>query len=162
MKLFTARRASMLAAAALGIALLAGCSAGAPTRDEATDEITEAGDADVFQIKLGDCLDDSGASEVSEVPVVPCDQPHDLEVFHVFEMPAGEWPGDAAVQAATEAGCLPAFETFVGMPFQDSVLDLLPYTPLEEGWTGLDDREIICMVADPGVQTTGTLAGAAR
>ena len=163
MKLFSARRASIIATAALGVALLAGCSAGAPTRDETTNEITEAGDADVFQIAVGDCIDDSTSTEVAEVPVVPCDQPHDNEVIFSFEMPAGEFPGQEAFVAAAEEQCPPALEAYVGIAFADSMYDVWPITPTEDGWTQGDDREVLCLVFDPTLaKIEGTVKGAAR
>lgn len=163
MKPFSARRASMIAAAALGIALLAGCSAGAPTRDETTNEITEAGDADVFQIAVGDCTNDVADGEMSEVPVVPCGEPHDNEIFFAFDMPDGEFPGAEAFSAAAEEQCPAAFESFVGIALADSMYQWWPITPSEGSWNEGNDREILCLAFDPSLtQIEGSLAGAAR
>lgn len=63
--------------AALLALTLGGCSAITDllggqnvTRDSDTQEVTEAGDADVFSLQRGDCFNDESASEVSEVPAV--------------------------------------------------------------------------------------------
>lgn len=96
------------------------------------------------------------------MPAVPCAEPHDNEVYHSFLMPDGEFPGQAAIDAAVEETCLNEFESFVGMAYDVSTLDIFPLTPTEQGWDELADREIICTVYDPAGQTSGSLKGAAR
>lgn len=61
-------------------------------RDGETQEVTESGDLDVFKLAVGDCFNDAGSTMVSEIPVVPCSDPHDYEVYHEVEMPAGDFP----------------------------------------------------------------------
>lgn len=52
------------------------------TRDESSQEVTEGGTADVFSLRVGDCFDDEDTTseEVSQVPAVPCSDPHDNEI----------------------------------------------------------------------------------
>ena len=50
-----------------------GNSSGDPERDSETQEITSAGQADVFSIKVGDCLHAVQNDTVEAVPVVPVD-----------------------------------------------------------------------------------------
>ena len=64
------------------------------SRDAETEEVTESGKEDVFAIRVGDCYQEEGSSEIADVPVVPCGEPHDYEVYHSFKMPDGEWPTD--------------------------------------------------------------------
>ncbi|MET0297340.1 MAG: septum formation family protein [Microbacterium sp.] len=163
-------RARMAAAGALVLAtaLLGGCSAldgilgGSVTRDAQTQEVTEAGDADVFTLRVGDCFNDVDATEVTEVPAVPCADAHDNEVYLSFDMPDGEWPGQEAIDAAAEAECTPAFSSFVGLDYDSSSLDWYAIYPVQGGWEDLGDREILCAVWDPAGMIEGTLAGAAR
>lgn len=160
------------AAAALALAVAAtgvtGCSAlsgmfgESATRDAETQEVTDGGSADVFSLRVGDCFDDSPGGAISDVPAVPCNEPHDNELYHSFEMPEGEWPGDEAVDAAADEQCTAEFEVFVGMDYASSTLDWFPITPLQDGWESIDDREILCAVWDPNGMIEGTLAGAAR
>ncbi|MGR2751403.1 septum formation family protein [Agromyces arachidis] len=165
----TLARPAALVAAALLAASLTGCSAigqfltgpAQPERDATTQEITEAGDADVFALRVGDCLDMVVADQVESVPVVPCSEPHSDEVYHDFQMPDGEFPGDDAVNSAAETGCLDAFQPFVGMAFEESQLDISWYVPTQDSWNQMNDRAISCMVSDPAGEVTGTLAGAA-
>ena len=157
-----------LGAAATGLALigLAACGSDEPERDENTNEIVEAGDADVFAMAVGDCVtDDAGStgevSEVSEVPVVPCTEPHASEVFHSYDIPASTLPAEAEMQAIVEEQCLGSFETFVGLPYEQSTLDITWLEPTSGSWDG-GDRELLCMVFDPAGDVTGSLAGVAR
>lgn len=171
----TSRRALTriaVAVAAIAVALpLTGCSivgdllggpAPQPQRDETTQEIVEEGDADVFAIRVGDCLNEATAETVSEVPVVPCDTAHDEEVFSEITLTGTEFPGDDAVQTQADEGCYAQFAEFVGLAYEESALEFYAYRPTEDSWTQLDDRIVSCIVYDPAGQTTGTLAGAAR
>lgn len=118
--------------------------------------------ADVFTLAVGDCFNDEGQEdEVSEVPIVDCAQPHDNEIFHVFDLEDGDYPGDDAIFDAAIAQCDAAFETFAGVPYEESALDWDPFYPTEESWEQADDREVACYIYDPDSQVTGTLEGAA-
>lgn len=128
------------------------------TPDDATTE-----DTDVFTIAVGDCFNDLPASEqVTSVGVLDCGAPHDYEVYSEATVTDAEaFPGDEAVGAEADAACLAAFETFVGIPWDSSALDFSYVVPTAESWdTG--DRLVSCLVFDPEVQTTGSLAGSVR
>lgn len=166
--MFVRNRSLHVFASAAGAAVLAvglgACSDDAPERDETTNEITEAGDADVFQMQVGDCLTDgsSAVGEVSEVPVAPCDQPHDSEVFYSHIIDAAEFPGAAELEAIATEQCFgPNFQTFVGLPYEQSALEVTWLEPTAESWAQ-GDREMLCIVADPAGGVTGSLQGAAR
>ena len=154
-----------LGAAAAGLALLglAACGGDEPERDETTNEITEAGDADVFSMAVGDCVTDGASTtgQVSEVPVVPCAEPHASEVFHSYQITTDALPAEAEMQAIVEEQCRGNFETFVGMPYDQSTLDITWMEPTSGSWDG-GDRELLCMIFDPAGDVTGSLAGVAR
>jgi Septum formation len=165
--------------ATLGLAtaiILTGCSAlqGAaggvePERDR-DGQVTEAAQANAFALRVGDCLnlDDAPATdapvseEVESVPTVPCDQEHDGEVYAVEDMDEGEFPGDEAVATAAEEFCLSEFQDFVGVAYDESPLDFTTFSPTEDSWNELDDRELLCIVVDPEGGVTGTLEGSAE
>lgn len=170
MSIFRARTRSVIAAAAVAACLVAlgGCSTitdllgSDATRDEDTQEITEAGDADVFTLQVGDCLNEVSSDLVSEVPVVPCSEPHDEEIFFEFRLDGDTYPGVEAIDKAADEACNREFETFVGMSYQESALGWYRYAPTEEGWDQLNDRVVQCVIYDPAGQVTGSLAGANR
>ncbi|PPG05005.1 hypothetical protein C5E06_03790 [Pseudoclavibacter sp. RFBI5] len=131
-------------------------------RDGETQEVTESGDLDVFKLAVGDCFNDAGSTTVSEIPVVPCSDPHDYEVYFEVEMAAGEYPGDEAISAQADTDCTAQFATFVGLSYEESSLNFSYLTPTQQSWDGADDRLIQCIIIDDAAQTTGSLAGAAR
>ena len=152
---------SVLAVAALaGCSVLEGIFPAQAERDAETQEIAEAGQQDVFNVAVGDCFNDeeSASDEVSDVPAVPCAEPHDNEIYYLFDLAGDECPVDTPDQA--DAGCYDPFSAFVGLDYESSVLDYYPIYPTADTWS-TGDREVICVVFD-SAQTTGTLAGAAR
>jgi hypothetical protein len=168
----THRRLTPVSAAAslmIGLFALTGCSVldtvmpkDEAVRDDKTSEVTEAGQADVFTIAVGDCFNDVDAEEISEVPVVPCDQPHDYEAYSAFDLAGDEFPGDEAVTQQAGDGCTPPFAEFNGVGYDDSTLYLGYLLPTEDSWNEQADREVLCYIYEENVQTTGTLKGAAR
>ncbi|HYN64892.1 MAG TPA: hypothetical protein VES36_09850, partial [Candidatus Limnocylindrales bacterium] len=84
-----------------------------------------------------------------------------FEMFHVDSLPDGDYPSEEQFGAWIEQNCLPAFGSYVGLGFEESVLDILPVTPTEDSWD--DDKSVQCVLADPGnEQLTSSLKGAAR
>jgi hypothetical protein len=150
-----------IVAAAGALVLGLGACSDEPDRDE-SGVITEEGDADVFTLQVGDCMSDqAGATgEVTDVPVVPCEEPHDSEIYYAYTVPdADAFPG--TFQEHVDAQCLPQFQTFVGLPYEQSALELTWLEPTIESWNE-GDRELLCIVADPAGGVTGSLQGAAR
>ena len=157
----------LLPAALLVLALAAtGCGSSEPEaqRDEAGAVATE-GAVDPFDVELGDCVAQpvtttEEVEEVESVKAVPCGEPHDGEVYAVFDLPDGDFPGDEEVAAAGEERCVKDFETFVGKPYEDSMYDITSLFPTRESWESNDDREYVCIVVAPeGQKATGTLKG---
>jgi hypothetical protein len=112
----------------------------------AVGEITTAGTVDAFEVHMGDCFDDEAfaSSEISEIPGVPCSQPHDNEVYAAFDL-SGEWPGDDRVEELAYAGCHERFAGAIGRGYEDSVIDYTAIYPSEGSWKQRDDREVLCV-----------------
>ncbi|GHF18006.1 septum formation family protein [Pseudolysinimonas yzui] len=139
----------------LAAAALAGCS----VLESVVTGVPE-GEADVFTLTIGDCLNDlSAPDEVTTVPIVDCAEPHDTEVFARTDSTSAEFPGDAALSDELTTFCQgDAFTEFVGIPYADSIYATSGYFPTEGSW-GNGDRELLCTIGDPNGQTTGSLAG---
>lgn len=155
-------RHALTAAIALALVITA-CGDDAPARD-AAGSITDSGDVSVFSLQVGDCFnDDAGAGEVvTEVPVVPCSEPHDNEVFFEFSMTEAAFPGNQAAIESSGFRCLDAFEDFVGTPYVDSDLDLFPITPTAESWDE-GDRVVYCVLYALDLsKLTGSMQGSNR
>lgn len=160
------------AALLLGLALLGTSACGLlpgsePVRDE-SGAITEADeDADVFSLAVGDCTNDGDeaasaeSEEVSTVSVVPCDEPHDNEVYASHLLPGDDYPGEDAVMQSADELCLDAFAGFIGTAYEESVYGYWPMYPTEASWAQ-DDREVLCLAYHGELeQVTGTLEGIA-
>src|SRR5215510_8685518 len=128
----------------IGIAMAVGVSACMAERDE-TGAIVAEGGVDAFQVRVGDCFDDGSTFDdenVNSVPGVPCSDPHDNEVYAVFDVAMTTFPGDAMSDMAHE-GCLQRFEAFVGTDYESSSLDIATLYPSAESWRE-NDREVVC------------------
>lgn len=136
------------------------------------------------EVHPGDCindaalrgqLDDAGAVEadrqvertgrpvaedvrVSEhaVFVVPCNQPHDFEVYSELTVYGLEFPGAEAVRRRTE-DCVPAFREFVEKPYARSIYRIAFYYPTAASWRLDDHRTVTCLVGHPRRKVVGTL-----
>jgi len=164
------RPAPTAAAAALilvaGLAL-SGCSilnnfTGGVTRDD-DGNVTEGNDnADVFAIRVGDCVNNADlGEEVSSIPVVPCSEPHDSEAFFSHLMTDESYPGTASVQTSADEVCIGGFAGYVGGDYNSSALYVTYFYPTEASWAQ-GDREILCLVYDPDGPLTGSVKGSGR
>jgi hypothetical protein len=148
------RAAVILSSLLVVAALLSGLACDDKAERGSEGEIISEGSLDVFTLKRGDCFqDDEAAAEldgVSEVPAVPCSEPHDNEIYHIFFVADTyrDWPGEAEIDAIADEGCYAAFEPFVGHDYETSRLDFGWFVPTEESWDAYDDREIDCFVYD--------------
>ena len=116
------------------------------------------GSVDAFDIRVGDCFDDTSFDEVSNLPGVPCAEPHDNEAFAVVELTVESYPeGDAMLNLAHET-CLKHFESYVGKDYQSSSLEIMTLYPTPASWKQ-NDREVICSVYD---MNANKLVGSAK
>ncbi len=110
--------------------------------------IVDAGNIDVFQIRVGDCFDDGdGSEEISSLPAVPCDQPHDNEAYASFNVSLASYPEDDGMYELAFESCRERFESFVGRDYESSSLDIYTLYPTIDGWVQ-GDREVVCAVFD--------------
>jgi hypothetical protein len=133
------------------------------TTDDTTDDTidTEGELTSVFDLEEGDCWDDppASASQVSEVEVVDCDDPHDNEIYLVFDLADGEYD-QTQVETDAQDGCLAEFEDFVGIAYEDSRLDVFAIWPTSQSWDE-GDREVLCSLYDIDLRKlVGSMEGA--
>jgi hypothetical protein len=137
-------RGVWLTAAASGVVglvtlvLLAGARIGVAGQDLATTADGEgtaqtAVTTGVFfaEVKTGDCYNDPPGDLVETLPEVACEDPHDGEVFYIFTMPTGKYPGDNAVDASADRTC---GTRFARIGYQLDVLDFNYFTPTRPSW----------------------------
>lgn len=115
---------------------------------------------------VGDCIEDiesifGGADTVdavTQVGVIDCEQPHNAEVYHAADLPEGDFPGLEGLTSQSEQICLDSFESFTGVPYLQSDLEITYFHPTEQSW-GYGDRTVNCMIVSME-PTTGSAAGA--
>jgi hypothetical protein len=117
-----------------------------------------------LELEVGTCLNDVDqplAQDLTDIPSVPCNEPHQSEVFSEVIVEGSQYPGVDEVTATATAECMAEFGRFVGLDFAASQLNYHYYYPTSSSWA-VGDRSIYCVVFDPGVDTVGTLQGVAR
>ena len=146
---------------AIALALLvSGCAAGLPQSDD--DSTT--GSVTLFDLELGDCLNDADIplrSDMTDAPRVSCEDPHDSELFAILGLEGSAFPGESELVAQGQSRCARAFGDFVGIPFANSTLDFRFYYPTASSWAQ-GDRTIYCVAFDPGLEVTGSLLNSRR
>ena len=118
-------------------------------------------------LREGDCLGPGMVEEMLsdmplEVEAVPCSELHSGEVYLVFDLADGDFPGDDEVVRLSETGCFDGFRAFVGVAPMRSTLDVTFLHPDSVGWRIADDREVLCIIGERDGSTTGTLEGTRR
>ena len=111
---------------------------------------------------VGECLIQSIG--VAELQPVSCERPHDLQRIAVGELDTIEFPlgsafDRATVQAAVEAVCATAFESFVGPEGDPGVLDVPVTRPSAASWQQ-GDRRFQCLIGVAQRRIFGDAGGA--
>ena len=104
------------------------------------------------ELEPGDCIRSvSESSAIYDLPVMPCDQPHGAEVYHVFTLAAGPYPGQTEVETESEKVCGAAFEQYLTP--QTENMQIYYLYPRSIDWRR--DRGVTCIAIDPaGTRTT--------
>jgi len=158
----------------VGVAGLAGCGDDGDGDDgdgsEATTTTVLRSTAEEAPVSPGDCgnvprIQVGGALDPATIELVPCDEPHLMEIGAVFDYPLGpdaDFPGVISVDGYATAQCLERFDAYVGAPYAESELDVLIIAPDEDGWDD-GDRRIACVLYHVDFQElTGTVEGTGR
>ena len=147
-------------AVALGLATLSGCSFFHSKNDGRT--------VSALSVKPGDCVVAPTAitTEVKDLTVVPCSQPHQQEVYALapYPLPAGTektaaYPGEAVLKAFADGACLGAFTAYVGTDYRDSSLFFTYLLPSARGWQAGQDRDVTCVITTTGAKRTSSVKG---
>lgn len=140
--------------------MLAAACSGEPVADVARDDTgraVEAGAVRVDRIRPGDCFDDQDDQSPGEIPVVPCEEPHDNEAFALVRVRGDDWPGQAALTDEAAARCREEFRRYRGAAVEGSELGIFYLLPSRETWEDDDDRTIVCaLFADDLSKLTGS------
>lgn len=152
-------------------------AAGGSTTTEAGGATTTTADAGAEESDDSGAEDEGGGATVDadpgeggdgevleETTVVDCELPHDAEVFAVVrqgDADDAEFPGEDALRDQADEECFSRFEDFVGIAYEESVLDIATLWPTEGAWED-GDRTITCVVFHvENDDLEGTMEGAA-
>ena len=101
------------------------------------------------QLKTGDCVKGMSEKYTYRVTRVDCRSRHQAEVTGRFILRGGSrYPGDKAVEKASDARCEKYFAHYVGIDWDSSVYDYDYVTPEPLQWRQ-GNREVICLAVDP-------------
>lgn len=123
-------------------------------------ELTTSGDVSSSDLRLHDCVSELPEGTVRTVGVLPCAQPHLGEVYDVYDLPAGRYPGLTQVERLGEGHCAKTLPAFLGVkPGTDDGYGVFYLYPVAASWrTG--DRTVTCILSDPsGALLTGSAEG---
>jgi hypothetical protein len=121
---------------------------------DSSGEITESGDVSAFPLRVGDCLNDiEESASITSLPAVLCDQPHEAEVFGMFDLPEGDYPTDEELVAQADAGCANQMAMYAPEAMNDPTIGFFYIYPLQQAWPA--DREVVCLA----ISSEGTMTG---
>lgn len=153
------RRPAIVLAALLAAVALTGCSQVSAVVEQILPERNSA-----HTLVVGECFNDTVTILMSEdavvdVPRENCTLAHDNEVIASIQLDGEIFPGDDTLTMQGFKSCLPQFEQFIGVGFEEAgTLEYDFFVPSATSWE-LGDREILCFVFDSAAQTAYTLAG---
>jgi DNA-binding SARP family transcriptional activator len=146
----------------------------AADRNEVSNELPAEGrEIPLSALRSGDCLNvltrlvppvqGASVAQLSETVLqVPCDGPHEQEVYHLFRPAPGPYPGDEQMRAFALEQCSAQFQNYVGMTADESELDFFYVYPDRYTWE-LGYPEGGCsLLHDKGLDLTGSMAGSRR
>jgi hypothetical protein len=152
--------AATVSLTAIVLSGLTGCSVQAPVSQTASSTATaspdDEGRSPASYFRAGDCIVDlsEGAQEAA---VVDCAKPHAAEVYAVFLVPEGKFPGEARIKEFRSKCSREAFADYSPTAVDNPDVHPVVRFPDEKSWE-LGDRSVTCIVTlDP--PRTGSLRG---
>ncbi|GAA3381921.1 septum formation family protein [Streptomyces racemochromogenes] len=157
-------------ALALGLVLgFSGVPDGATLpKHDTSGQVTGLVASDVEEVRAGDCFttDDDlkqyegegGGKASTQVRLVPCDEPHDGEVYAVFSLPDGAYPGKEKIRPIAEDTCGDAvLNAYTGAAAKlPEKLKRYYFSPSPSTWD-IGKRHIVCFVGDETGTSTGSV-----
>jgi hypothetical protein len=122
---------------------------------DAAGNITDAGLIDELDLRPGDCL--NGADEDDLLfKAVPCDEPHEDEVYGRFTLSGDGYPGGESIRRRATAGCRHRLEEALSND-GTAGFETTYFSPDRVDWA-VDDHDVTCLAHYPQ-KRTGSLSG---
>jgi hypothetical protein len=144
----------------IGIVLAINLAITTSAKRDTGGSVTEGGSISATALKVGDCVNGlKNTTNLLSLPGVPCAQAHEGEVFAVFDLPAGDYPGSAAVDDQVSRECNDRLTGYSPSAGSDPDIGLFSVYPLQQNWNR-GDRQVVCLAtASSGSTTTGSIKG---
>jgi hypothetical protein len=146
----------------LAVAMLVGCGGDDVAERDDDGRVIHAGDLDVVDLRVGDCFvpPDDVEAEISSVRAVPCEEPHQHEVYAFAPWTEGDLrPDDNQLGTFADTACLAEFEPYVGRDYLDSPLVLTYLLPSIRSWNELGDHGVVCVARSNGELSSSVWKG---
>jgi hypothetical protein len=137
-------------------------NAGKATRSATTGVITHRGHISAFSLRVGDCFDNpAGAHSVNTVTAIPCDQPHNAQIYAKFRLTGSDfsYPGAAKIARLARSGCNARIGS-VNKSMTTSAMTVRILLPEEASWIA-GQRTVSCMIVNPTANLTTSLLNSA-
>jgi Domain of unknown function (DUF4190)/Septum formation len=142
--------------AIVGLVIAAVVNSGGTVNDPST-SLADSGDVNVQRLAPGQCINGlKEGSAIRDLPAVPCTQPHEGEVFAVFDLPDGDFPGDTEVAKLAEDGCVDRLETAAPKAADDPDVEIYFLHPTSSSWR-LGDQGVACVAMSSKGKVTGSI-----
>jgi Domain of unknown function (DUF4190)/Septum formation len=139
----------------LGVGALVAFAVATGAGRDANGSVTDPGREKAANVRLGDCIETWPKDGlVINLQVTPCTSAHEAEVFAVDQLPAGSYPGVAAVKAQTEALCTRHAELL--KPSELAGLNLGYLFPESTNWAR-GDRKVSCIALSKNGSRTSSV-----
>jgi hypothetical protein len=133
-------------------------NSGQASRSSSTGGITRKGSQNVFSLAVGDCFDNpAGASTVITVTAIPCNQPHNAQIYAKFTLRGSDfdYPGNAAVTRLATNGCNSRTGD-VDKSLTTGSMTIRLLFPEADSWLN-GRRTVSCMIVNPTPALTSSL-----
>ena len=140
------------------VAAIIAANVGKATRSSTTGVITHRGHMNAFSLRVGDCFDNpTGAHTVNTVTAIPCDQPHNAQIYAKFKLTGSDlsYPGAAVVALRARSGCNARIGS-VDKAITTGAMTMRILLPEETSWIA-GHRTVSCMVVNPTPTLTTSL-----
>lgn len=122
-------------------------------------QIVAGGSVPATALQAGDCINGlEESSNLLSLPAVPCRSPHQGEVFAVFDLPSGAYPGETAVATRSESECGSRLGSYSPGAVTDPSVGIFMVYPRAVNWRA-GDREVVCIANGLAGPMTGSLRG---
>jgi tetratricopeptide (TPR) repeat protein len=104
-----------------------------------------------LQVAVGDCFSVDRMVSIEQIATIPCELPHDLEVYAVLyepSPPGATYPGIDVLHKQLRVQCEQLYEGYVGVPFSRKAPTAINTFAPEESYWRLNVRTQFCALRD--------------